>query len=107
MSLTHTLDEQANLASAQTHADQTVLVRRLVYAALAEASIGSLLVVAGLALSAGGFSLVDVVLLVLFAMTTPWLVIGFCNAAIGFVIMWFARDASTYVVPPAGRAIPP
>lgn len=105
--MTHTLDEQANLASARFPVDQTVHVRRLVFAALAAASIGALLVLAGFALSAGGFDLVDLVLLVLFAMTTPWLVIGFWNAAIGFVIMRFARDPSTYVVPQAGRAIPP
>lgn len=105
--MTHTLDERANLASAQTPVDRTVFVRRLVFAALAAASIGALLVLAGFALSAGGFDLVDFVLLLLFAMTTPWLVIGFWNAAIGFVIMRFARDPSTYVVPQAGRAIPP
>jgi membrane glycosyltransferase len=105
--LTHTLDEQANLASAQSHVDQTVLVRRLVFAALAVTSIALLLVLAGLALSAGGFDPVDLVLLVLFAMTTPWLAIGFWNAAIGFVIMRFVRNPATYVVPQAGRAIPP
>lgn len=105
--MTHTLDEQANLSSAQLHVDQRVLVRRLVFAALAAASIGGLLVLAGLALSAGGFDRVDLLLLVLFGVTTPWLAIGFWNAAIGFFIMRFTRDPSTYVVPQASRAIPP
>ena len=105
--MTHALDEQANLSSVQSRDDLQVFVRRLVFAALSAVSIGALLVLAGLALSAGGFDSVDLVLLVLFAMTTPWLTIGFWNAAIGFVIMRFTRDPSTYVVPQAGRAIPP
>ncbi len=105
--MTHTLDEQAALSSAQSHGDLQVLVRRIVFAALSAASIGALLVLAGLALSAGGFDSVDLVLLLLFAMTTPWLTVGFWNAAIGFVIMRFTRDPSTYVVPQSGRAIPP
>ena len=32
------------------------------------------------------------VLLVLFALTTPWIAVGFWNAAIGFIIMRFADD---------------
>ena len=47
-----------------------------------------------LALSAGGFGIVDVVLLVLFALTLPWTVIGFWNATIGFLIMRFAAIRS-------------
>ena len=107
ISLTQTLDEQANLSSAQSHVDQPVLVRRLVFSALAAASIAALLVLAGLALSAGGFDRVDLLLLALFGVTTPWLVVGFWNAAIGFFIMRFVRDPSAYVVPQAGRALPP
>ena len=44
-----------------------------------------------LALSPGGFGIVDVVILVLFAVTLPWMVVGFWNATIGFLIMRFAR----------------
>ena len=84
--MTHTLDEQAAFSSARSHAEQHVLVRRLVFAALAAVSTVGLLVLAGLALSAGGFDRVDLLLLALFTATTPWLVIGFWNAAIGFLI---------------------
>jgi membrane glycosyltransferase len=43
---------------------------------------------------------------VLFGMTTPWLAVGFWNAAIGFCIMRFARDPSAVVMPQAARTEP-
>jgi membrane glycosyltransferase len=55
------------------------------------------------ALSPGGFGLLDLVLVVLFAVTLPWYVIGFWNAAIGLLIMRFARDPVAAVTPAAGR----
>src|SRR5205823_4582978 len=39
----------------------------------------------------------------LFALTLPWYVIGFWNAAIGLLIMRFARDPAAAVLPVAGR----
>jgi membrane glycosyltransferase len=56
-----------------------------------------------IALSAGGFGVVDLVLVALFAVTTPWFVIGFWNATIGLLIMRFARDPIAAVTPVAGR----
>jgi len=58
---------------------------------------------ATVALSPGGLSALDIVLVVLFALTLPWYVIGFWNAAIGFLIMRFARDPVAAVLPVAGR----
>src|SRR5262249_56810364 len=51
--------------------------------------------------SADGFSSLDLVILVLFAATLPWSVVGFWNAAIGFLIMRFARDPIAAVLPAA------
>jgi membrane glycosyltransferase len=42
-------------------------------------------------------------LVVLFAVTLPWYVIGFWNAVIGLAIMRFARDPVAAVTPAAGR----
>src|SRR5262245_2764631 len=56
-----------------------------------------------IALSPGGFGAVDLVLVVLFAVTLPWYVIGFWNATIGLLIMRFARDPVAAVMPVAGR----
>ena len=57
------------------------------------------------ALASGGLDALDIVLLALFLVTLPWTVIGFWNAAIGFVIMRFARDPAAAVTA-GGRAHP-
>jgi membrane glycosyltransferase len=105
--LTHALDELNHLSSAQSRHDRRIFVRRLVFALLTTTSIALLLVLAALSLSADGFDSVDLLLLVLFFATTPWLAIGFWNAAIGFFIMRFTDDPSAYVVPQAARAAEP
>jgi membrane glycosyltransferase len=61
------------------------------------------LALAALALAPGGFGVVDLVLLVLFALTLPWTVAGFCNAVIGFSIMRFAPDPIAAVMPILAR----
>src|SRR5262249_43979633 len=66
-------------------------------------TMAGLIWLAVIALSAGGFSAVDLVLVVLFAVTLPWYVIGFWNATIGLLIMRFARDPLAAVMPVAGR----
>src|SRR5262245_58132178 len=66
-------------------------------------TIAGLVWLAVVALSPGGFGAVDLVLVVLFAVTLPWYVIGFWNATIGLLIMRFARDPVATVMPAAGR----
>jgi membrane glycosyltransferase len=44
---------------------------------------------------------VDIVLLVLFAITLPWMIAGLWNAVIGFLIMRFSRNPVAAVVPEA------
>jgi membrane glycosyltransferase len=46
---------------------------------------------------------VDFVLVVMFAVTLPWSVIGFWNATIGLLLMRFSRDPVVAVTPVAGR----
>jgi len=77
--------------------------RRALFAGLVVASFAGLLWLAGVALSAGGFDAVDAVILLLFAATLPWSVIGFWNATIGFLIMRFSRDPTVAVLPSAAR----
>jgi membrane glycosyltransferase len=66
-------------------------------------TIAGLVWLAVVALSPGGFGAVDLILVVLFAVTLPWYVIGFWNATIGLLIMRFARDPVAAVTPVAGR----
>jgi membrane glycosyltransferase len=56
-----------------------------------------------LALSAGGFGVLDAALTGMFAVTLPWTVISFWNATIGLLIMRLARDPVAAVNPVAGR----
>ncbi len=83
--------------------DTRILGRRLIFDGLVLVSIAALLALAARALSAGGFGIADAILLLLFGLTMPWSVIGFWNAAIGFIIMRFARDPIATVVPVAAR----
>ena len=75
---------------------------RLVFLGIGVTMAG-LIWLAVIALSPGGFSAVDLVLVVLFTVTSPWYVIGFWNATIGLLIMRFARDPVAAVMPVAGR----
>src|SRR5262249_60174011 len=67
-------------------------LRRALFFALVGTSIAALIGLLVLALTPGGFDAVDFVLVVLFAVTLPWYVIGFWNGVIGLCIMRFPRD---------------
>ena len=75
--------------------------RRVLFVVLFAATMAGSLALAALALSPGGFSVVDIAILVLFAVTLPWTVAGFWNAVIGFLIMRFAADPIAAVMPVA------
>ena len=77
--------------------------RRVLFVALFAVTMAGSLALAALALSPGGFGAVDIALLVLFAMTLPWMVAGFWNAVIGFLIMRFAADPLAAIMPVAAR----
>ena len=73
--------------------------RRVLFAVLFAATMAGLLALAALALTPGGFGVVDITLLGLFAVTLPWMVAGFWNAVIGFLIMRFAADPIAAIMP--------
>jgi membrane glycosyltransferase len=77
--------------------------RPLLFFASVGLTIAGLVWLAVIALSPGGFGAVDLILVVLFAITLPWYVIGFWNATIGLLIMRFARDPIAAVTPVAGQ----
>ena len=77
--------------------------RRLLFAVLFAATMAGSLALAALALAPGGIGVTDAILLGLFAVTLPWMVAGFWNAVIGFLIMRFSVDPAAAVVPMAGR----
>ncbi|MPZ36609.1 MAG: glucans biosynthesis glucosyltransferase MdoH [Rhizobiales bacterium] len=77
--------------------------RRVLFFTLVGLTMAGMIWLSVHALSVGGFSPGDLLLVVLFALTLPWLVIGFWNATIGLIIMRFARDPVAAVTPAAGR----
>ena len=77
--------------------------RRALIVVLFAATMAGSLALAALALSPGGLDAVDIALLVLFAVTLPWMVAGFWNAVIGFWIMRFAADPIATIMPVAAR----
>jgi membrane glycosyltransferase len=77
--------------------------RRALFFALAGLTMAGMIWLSVHALSVGGFGPVDLLLVFLFALTLPWLVIGFWNATIGLIIMRVAPDPVAAVMPAAGR----
>jgi len=77
--------------------------RRLLFAVLFAATMVAVLALAAAALRPGGFGIVDVTLLALFAVTLPWMVAGFWNAVIGLLIVRFCADPVAAVMPTATR----
>ena len=89
--------------SAEVVTDAPPTGRRILFFTLVGLSMAGLIWLLAYALSAGGFSPGDLLLVMLFAVTLPWMVIGFWNATIGLIIMRFARDPVAAVTPSAGR----
>ena len=89
--------------SAEALTDAPPTARRFFFFTLVGLSMAASIWLLAYALSAGGFGLGDLLLVILFTVTLPWMVIGFWNATIGFIIMRFARDPVAAVTPSAGR----
>jgi membrane glycosyltransferase len=91
--------EQAVFAAAPV----ALTLRRILFLTLVGLTMAAMIGLLAVALSAGGFGFADFILVVLFAVTLPWMVIGFWNATLGFLIMRLARDPVATVTPTAAR----
>jgi membrane glycosyltransferase len=94
---------ESSSGTVATETGSPAFVRRLLFAALVAATTLGVLALAALALAPGGWGLVDLLLLVLYAIALPWLVIGFSISTIGFCVMRFARDPLATIFPAAAR----
>jgi membrane glycosyltransferase len=86
------MSEQSLQHAVLAAAPVALTLRRILFLALVGLTMAAMIGLLVVALSAGGFGFVDFILVVLFAITLPWMVIGFWNATIGFLIMRLARD---------------
>jgi membrane glycosyltransferase len=75
--------------------------RRGLFGALFIATMAAMIALMAFALSPRGLGIVPVVIAALFAITLPWMVLGFWNATIGFIIMRFSRDPVAAIFPSA------
>src|SRR5262245_64440688 len=78
-------------------------LRRILFLTLVGLTMAAMIGLLALALSAGGFGFVDFILVVLFAVTLLWMVIGFWNATIGFLIMRLGPDPVATVTRTSAR----
>lgn len=81
--------------------------RRLLFSSLTILTIIGALGLMVWTLQAGGFDWLDALLVMCFAMTLPWTVIGFWNAVLGLVIMRFSGDLVQTVCPVLAAANEP
>jgi membrane glycosyltransferase len=79
--------------------------RRRTVIALNVATWAALNGAAALVLGSGGWTLIDAVMMLCFAMGTPWTVLGFWNSVIGLWLLQFRRDGLLAVAPyaPSGQ----
>jgi membrane glycosyltransferase len=84
-------------------ASPSLAVRRASFLVLVVATTAGMLWLMAGALPARSFGVLDAVVLFLFAMTLPWIAIGFWNSLIGFLLLRFARDSAAAVTPVATR----
>jgi membrane glycosyltransferase len=77
--------------------------RRIGFGVLVAATMAGTLALLAMALSPGSFGMVDFVILALFAVTLPWIVAGFWNTTIGFLITRFAPDPIAAIFPAAAE----
>ena len=77
----------------------TLRLRRLLVAGLNLATLAALLYGLVHVLSAGGWSLADIVIFIAFLFGAPWTVLGFWNAAIGLWLLHGVEDGLERVAP--------
>ncbi len=76
--------------------------RRWLYAGFVTVSVLALIGLMMATLASEGLSVAEIVMVGFFAITLPWLVIGFWNAMLGLLLMRFAKDPVAAVNPMAG-----
>jgi membrane glycosyltransferase len=76
----------------------------MLFGLLVGTTMAAMLVLAVMALSPGGFGLIDALLFACFALTLPWMAVGFWNAALGFLIARFSADPLRATIPVAADA---
>lgn len=89
-----------------TQSTEVLTLRRLIVVGLNIALYCALAFWAATILGAGGWSFVDMLLMLCFLLGTPWAVLGFWNAVIGLTLLHGVKDGLTSVAPFANLKTP-
>ena len=81
------------------HVNFSITNRRRIFASLVFLSIASLLGLMYATLSTKGLTALELVMMICFFVTLPWLVIGFWNAVIGLILLRFTKNPISIVNP--------
>lgn len=76
-----------------------IRIRRIGFAAATTMTFSAMLGLMAYTLSPGGLDAIDWLMLLAFAVTLPWSVIGFWNALIGLMLMLFSRKPEQVAAP--------
>ena len=76
--------------------------RRLVFLSLVSATVVVLVTALTAVFLKGGLTVLELAMILMFALSLPWTVIGLWNSAIGFLLLRLSRDGRRGVVPLAG-----
>lgn len=90
----------------RTRDAEPILLRRVVFAALALAIMVGLVALLAVVLAGGGWTVWEGVIAAAFLGVAPWLALSAANALLGFAILMGARDPVAAVLPVL-RALPP
>ncbi|HEY0292190.1 MAG TPA: glucans biosynthesis glucosyltransferase MdoH [Hansschlegelia sp.] len=89
--------------SAATETQPALRLRRIAMAALVLGTCALLSLALGAVISADGWAIPEIVMFACFLVSSPWLVIGFWNAMIGFALLRFSADPVAAVAPCVAR----
>ena len=88
------MNPHVNIAS-----DLTITVRRVIFFVLSLGTALLMLVLVHQTLAATIPTVIRIIILGLFALTLPWMVVGFWNAIIGLLICQCVKDPITFILP--------
>ncbi|MDR6952561.1 membrane glycosyltransferase [Ancylobacter sp. 3268] len=96
--------DAARLTPTGTQSARRLFQRRAFMATLNVVTFAGLVLAFSHVLAAGGWTLLDTLLLAAFCISTPWTILGFWNALIGLWLLHGPVDPRKAVFPYAGRA---
>jgi membrane glycosyltransferase len=89
-----------------TQSIAVLALRRFLFGALTVATLVALAWWLVTILDADGFGVLDILLLATFLIYAPWVVIGFWNSVIGFLVLHLSRNPLRSIIPLVERARP-